>query len=567
MLSNMFLGDYPGQTASSPLVARQTVPERVLRRICQTEASCVVKDPSDADIAGIGVVLSFLLTSIITLSSIIAAYFTGFIHQDSYRPADREFIRGCRALVFFWRKQDEKEEVPMRRRRAEIDAFEGFILSFSDQQLVTGLAILVTLYAKSCQVSVFSFQVATGLAFFSLVLHLSTLAVLRERIAQNVWVRGVRFAAMIIFGVMMLASLVLSQSASFTSPEQQIRCALADFRFVVSDKLAWIQYGNTALLLWFVISSYGTAMGGLFDKSFYNFMGSWYFWLAFKVKNKNSEQYVNDRIKKSEELSRDGVSSKPDLKTVAFIAQEIARSFLWKMVWMLFYFNFALTNFFMVWLQGDYLQESLSTWGFGQIMPMLLLVIPVFTFIDLINRDKDPAAMANDDQSAANQNAGAAGKAQNTGADDSQSTAGGSQNAGANDSQSATGENQSAGGEKGQNTGGGKVINNQSGNAETTTINWKVVLRWGTCAVVIPYTVGLQFYAFLVAGIFSVTNMHLGERTDVYFVVETVFLVLGYVAAGSHFFLSVAWGVRLRNRSRGEDTEKNKAEEPKMPVS
>ncbi len=48
-----------------------------------------------------------------------------------------------------------------------------------------GLAILVTLYAKSCQVSVFSFQVATGLAFFSLVLHLSTLAVLRNRIAQN----------------------------------------------------------------------------------------------------------------------------------------------------------------------------------------------------------------------------------------------------------------------------------------------------------------------------------------------------------------------------------------------
>ncbi|KAK0704390.1 hypothetical protein B0H67DRAFT_591272 [Lasiosphaeris hirsuta] len=549
----MFLRDYPGQTASSPLVARQTVPQRLVRRICHVEASCVVEDPSDADIAGIGVVLSFLLTSAITLLSIIVAYFTGFIHQDSYRPADREFIQGCRALVFFWREQDEKEEVPMKRKRAEIDAFEGFILSFSDQQLVTGLAILVTLYAKSCHVSVYSFQVATGLAFFSLVLHLSTLAVLRERIAQNVWVRGVRFAAMIIFGVMMLASLVLSQSASFTSPEQQIRCALADFRFVVSDKLAWIQYGNTTLLLWFVISSYGTAMGGLFDKSFYNFMGSWYFWLAFKVKNENSKQYVNNRIKKSEELSRHGVSSRPDLKTVAFIVQEIARSFLWKMVWMLFYFNFALTNFFMVWLQGDYLRQgNLSTWGFGQIMPMLLLVIPVFTFIDLINRDKGPAVMADEDQSAANinQNAEAVSKAQNTGADDSQTTAGGNQNAGADNSQNATGENQGAGGEKGQNIESEMVTSNQSENSETTKIDFKVVLRWGACTVVLPYTAGLQFYAFLVADIFNVTSMRLGERTDAYFVVETVFLALGYVAAGSHFFLSVVWGLWLRNRNR-----------------
>ncbi|KAK3346855.1 hypothetical protein B0T25DRAFT_583968 [Lasiosphaeria hispida] len=130
----MFLRDYPGQTASSPLVAWQTVPQRLVRRICRAEASCIVEDPGDADITGIGqAVLSFLLTSVITLLSIIMAYLTGFIHQDSYRPADREFIRGCRALVLFWRKQKEKKEVPTKRKRTDINAFKGFILSFSDQ--------------------------------------------------------------------------------------------------------------------------------------------------------------------------------------------------------------------------------------------------------------------------------------------------------------------------------------------------------------------------------------------------------------------------------------------------
>lgn len=59
------------------------------------------------------------------------------------------------------------------------EALEGFLLSFSDQQLVTGFAMLVAMFIKG-DITIYSFQVATGVAWFSSTIHLSTLIVLRR---------------------------------------------------------------------------------------------------------------------------------------------------------------------------------------------------------------------------------------------------------------------------------------------------------------------------------------------------------------------------------------------------
>jgi len=57
--------------------------------------------------------------------------------------------------------------------------FEAIVLAFSDQQLVTGLALLISIYTKG-DITVYTFQVAASLAWFSSTIHLATLVVLKE---------------------------------------------------------------------------------------------------------------------------------------------------------------------------------------------------------------------------------------------------------------------------------------------------------------------------------------------------------------------------------------------------
>src|ERR1700734_1263414 len=57
---------------------------------------------------------------------------------------------------------------------------ERFILGLSDQQLVTGLAILITGYYLHCKISYYHFNLVINLAWFSSTTHLATLLALKE---------------------------------------------------------------------------------------------------------------------------------------------------------------------------------------------------------------------------------------------------------------------------------------------------------------------------------------------------------------------------------------------------
>ncbi|KAK0719418.1 hypothetical protein B0H67DRAFT_642774 [Lasiosphaeris hirsuta] len=313
--------------------------------LCQRDDAvpCSQKSPVDADIAGIGVVLSFLISTLITLVAIIVGYFGGFLRPERYRPADREFILTFRRL--FRLDADSDIKALGGRSLAHIEAFEGFMLSFSDQQLVVGLAILIAVYAKSCNLSVFSFELAVALAFFSLMIHLFTLSVLRTYLHDHPRVLWVRLIAVVLYAILMLISLVLSRSASFRAQsDKQVRCALSDFSFKSPQERSLVQFGNTALILWFVVSSYGTAITELFGSSSEQCFGSWYFWLIFRLRNDAFNESRQARLKGR----RKGWNSGKPMPAFIFAVQEVARSFLWKMLWMLFYFTFALTNFLLL---------------------------------------------------------------------------------------------------------------------------------------------------------------------------------------------------------------------------
>jgi hypothetical protein len=153
-------------------------------------------------------VVAFLATIIATYVVILVAYFLGHLPDVNFNEVDR-FIRNPRSVTGEEgqpeattdkpedidrgkssvnvnvsgnanevadksKPVDAKESRPKRKK-----AVEGVILALSDQQLITGLAMLIAGFVK-CDISVYLFNNVFALAWFSCTTHLATLTVLKR---------------------------------------------------------------------------------------------------------------------------------------------------------------------------------------------------------------------------------------------------------------------------------------------------------------------------------------------------------------------------------------------------
>lgn len=100
----------------------------------------------------------------------------------------------------------DAEQVLVRKRRK--DSLEGFILSLSDQQLVTGLAILIAGFSQMYSMSAHHFNIVASLAWFSSATHLATLAILKNYFREHTTVRNWRVGIMLILLIMLVVAQV-----------------------------------------------------------------------------------------------------------------------------------------------------------------------------------------------------------------------------------------------------------------------------------------------------------------------------------------------------------------------
>jgi len=122
--------------------------------------------------------ISFWASVVITVATILIGYVNDSLPVQ-YNEADwlcKSFLRGLGRRRMRWR---DTRPVMIPAPLVTTNAFEDFIFAFSDQQLVTGLAMLVAIFFKG-DISIYSFQVAVSVAWFSSTIHLSTLVVLRR---------------------------------------------------------------------------------------------------------------------------------------------------------------------------------------------------------------------------------------------------------------------------------------------------------------------------------------------------------------------------------------------------
>ncbi|KAL5115301.1 hypothetical protein ACEQ8H_006814 [Pleosporales sp. CAS-2024a] len=169
----------------------------------QPHLACQSPIKADTDIAGIGVVVSFLITT--CLAFLIA--FT-VIFLDRYE----NIITWYRKYIS--RKKDpyEKEHNSPYWRSTHFwsRVLSKNLLAFSDTQLLTGLAIQFTGLLKHCSISVYHWKIITELAFLTTVTHLLTVIALRNYFVKHRWINLPRI-------IFMLANLAFIGYTSYIS--------------------------------------------------------------------------------------------------------------------------------------------------------------------------------------------------------------------------------------------------------------------------------------------------------------------------------------------------------------
>ncbi|KAM3540431.1 hypothetical protein ARSEF1564_006667 [Beauveria bassiana] len=199
---------------------------------------CYLENIADPDITGWGVVASFVASVTLTIFTIAWVYARGKLPAHRYNSVDVQFLS-----TFFWRSHlvirrrlSSSTETPPRappdpsahprlsrqnaavRREKKLKAYERLILAVSDQQLITGFALLVStnVICASKELSrtwsVYSYQIATSSAFFAALTHLSCVTVLRDYFLVHKALRGLRFGSMGVILIILIANLAIGQS-------------------------------------------------------------------------------------------------------------------------------------------------------------------------------------------------------------------------------------------------------------------------------------------------------------------------------------------------------------------
>ncbi|RSL51058.1 hypothetical protein CEP54_011598 [Fusarium duplospermum] len=150
------------------------------------ECTCPEPDP---DIAGIGVISSFMTSSVLAIVSTCLYLMitrSGLDPEDSFNPIDGWARRTfCDPFIDFI---TEAECIKSRMDKIESTIF-SFVLSLADMQLVTGIAMLsaaiIKLHDENETISIYHFSMVTNLAWFSSTVHLLALLAIRTKSIGN----------------------------------------------------------------------------------------------------------------------------------------------------------------------------------------------------------------------------------------------------------------------------------------------------------------------------------------------------------------------------------------------
>ncbi|KAK4546952.1 hypothetical protein LTR36_001684 [Oleoguttula mirabilis] len=145
----------------------------------------------DSDIAGIGVLLSFIIYGAVTflISAYIFFFVTDGFASELTNTLDQKVVETTKSLTQMLRKGPEALPVEYAQSRAlhwttsfkhtlaDSDTLSQIVVMLSDQQLVLGFSMLIVGYVKFVTMTEYHFAIVSALSNISFVVHVSTIPV------------------------------------------------------------------------------------------------------------------------------------------------------------------------------------------------------------------------------------------------------------------------------------------------------------------------------------------------------------------------------------------------------
>ena len=226
--------------------------------------------------------MSFVATSVVTFIAIVVGYLSDSLPDTSLSQLDRACIVKLSTIRRRWIKdsptslllrrsmtiamgvlgwnsamadhdkglEDDEKSRDAREQRSK--GLGKFILALSDQQLVTGLAVLIAGFVSPCSMPIYYFNIIAALGWFSSTTHLSTLAVLRVYFIKHPRLRNWRVVAMLSVFVLLIITQVAT-TASTLDNSLPVSCA---FISASSDGLYIINVLSILVIIIFLSAAY-----------------------------------------------------------------------------------------------------------------------------------------------------------------------------------------------------------------------------------------------------------------------------------------------------------------------
>ncbi|VTO93929.1 unnamed protein product [Fusarium graminearum] len=197
----------------------------------------------DADIAGLGVLIAFVATSVSVIIVLVSAFVTLSIPSYLLNIGDAVIASGIRRLYHrllgAYSKPKHAKVVDTRNER--IAAYKAFLHSTSDQLLVSQVAIMIAALATREEITIYSCNIVIALACLASTVHLGCFPFYMDRLKDHRAAKLIRILAMVSGLGTLIFLLIIQCSLSWDETTHvYLKCAMQDytlFGFAIVERL------------------------------------------------------------------------------------------------------------------------------------------------------------------------------------------------------------------------------------------------------------------------------------------------------------------------------------------
>ena len=300
-------------------------------------------------------------------------------------------------------------KITKSKREFWLPVIEKVVLGLSDQQLLTGLAVLIAGFWTHCSISVYHFTLVNDLAWFSATVHLTTLSMLDGFFLENPVLRNWRVTLMVALAMLLVASTVMQGHYEwFDSWPYNAQCLFDDLIGNTGGGPRYWMCVNLALLYIY----YPMSIITLYDRP-RKFLIEWLWKKPMAARNEAIRHLQNKKSDVNSPTFLEGSMKRFSFTLLIFFVSTVS--------WMYFALMTLLSSsaFYLV---GDIVWYAYGLWGliedrmippsqmngnenamsFGQNVPILLLSSIVLVFREAYDGSQLQSAFSQVDQMAAN---------------------------------------------------------------------------------------------------------------------------------------------------------------------